>query len=146
MPTDTLLERTSIPTTDVEARTGLYLVNAVAGKATTPGAPLLHLHLMVNAVTGTITGHAEETQVTAPPFVETPITITGGHIRTTGLGRYTKIVVLSGHGTITFKPPMIGTMLVPFHAEFAIDNKWDGIGGWTLGGTHIEDVPIHLVK
>jgi len=146
MPTDALQEMTSIPTTDVEAKTGLYLVNAVAGKVGTPGAPLLHLHLMVNAVTGTVTGHADETQVTAPPLHDIPITITGGHVRHVTLGRYTKLVVLIGHGTVTLKPPAIGTVLVPFHAEFAVDNKWDGIGGWTLGSTHINDVPIHPVK
>ncbi len=146
MPTDTVEEMTSIPSNDVEAKVGLYLVNAVAGNVGMPGAPILHLNLMVNAVTGTITGHAQQTQAVAPPQGQIPIVITGGHIRFTGFGKYAKIVVLTGHGMITLPPPAIGTYLVPFHAEFAIDNQWNGIGGWTLGSTHINEVPIHVVK
>ena len=46
---------------------GLYLVNGQAGNVGTPGAPILHFSLLVNAVTGDVTGHAEQTQAVAPP-------------------------------------------------------------------------------
>ena len=27
-------------------------------------------------------------------------------------------------------------------AIFAVKDNWDGVGGWTLGTHHVEDVPV----
>jgi Domain of unknown function (DUF1842) len=52
-------------TTEV-GKIGLYLVHGHAGSGN-PGAPTLSFSLLVNAVTGDVTGHAQQTQAVAPP-------------------------------------------------------------------------------
>jgi hypothetical protein len=69
-----------------------------------------------------------------------------GHVRYTGLAPYTKIVSLEGSAVISFPPPAIGSYLAPFTAAFSIDNAWDGVGGWTLGSTTVDNVPVHADK
>jgi hypothetical protein len=132
--------------TDAVNPIGVYLVNAVAGNEGMPGAPLLHLSLLVNAATGAITGHAEQTQAVPPPGNKIVISNVTGTLRYTGLGKYTKIVYLEGSAVISFPPPAIGSFLAPFDAHFAIDDAWEGTGGWTLGNTVVNNVPIKPVK
>jgi hypothetical protein len=127
---------------DVLSVIGLYLVKGVAGNVGLPGAPLLHFMLGVNAVTGQATGHAKQTQAVAAPYNDIPITIKAGHVQSTGLGKYTKVVWLAGEGFVSFPPPAIGSYLVPFTAHFAVDDHWNGVGGWSLGAHHIENVPV----
>ena len=121
---------------------GLYLVNGTAGKEGMPGAPILHFSLLVNAVSGRITGHARQTQAVKAPYNDIPITIENGQLHATGFGKYTKVVALSGNGLVSFPPPEIGSYLVPFTAHFAIDDSWNGDGGWTLGSKSVENVPV----
>jgi hypothetical protein len=129
---------TTAPALDV----GLYLVRDIAGNQGMPGAPLLHLSLLVNAVTGEITGQASQTQAVPPPGDKIAISNITGTVRSTGLGKYTKIVYLEGSAVISFPPPAIGSYLAPFNAHFAVDDKWEGVGGWTLGNTVVNNVPI----
>jgi hypothetical protein len=128
-------------TTEV-GKVGLYLVNATAGTGN-PGAPTLHLSLLVNAVTGAVTGQGLQTQAVQPPGNNIPINDITGEVRYTGLGKFTKIVALRGNGYVTLPPPAIGTFLEPFTAHFAIDNAWTGTGGWTMGSEVVKDAPIH---
>jgi len=121
---------------------GLYRVQAMAGNMGMPGAPILTLDILVNAVSGSITGHAVQSQAVAPPGNKVDITITKGQLRATGLGQYTKVVYLEGQAVISFPPPAIGSYLAPFSAHFAVDNSWDGTGGWSLGSTDVNNVPI----
>ena len=121
---------------------GVYLVNGIAGRVGTPGAPVLHFSLLVNAVTGAITGHARQTQAVAPPQGDIPITIKSGHLHRTTTGPAQLLVSLSGDGFVSFPPPAIGSYLEPFSAIFAVKDNWDGVGGWTLGTHHVEDVPM----
>jgi len=121
---------------------GLYLVNGVAGNEGMPGAPLLHFSLLVDAPTGKVTGHAVQTQAVAPPSNEIKINDVTGMVRATGLGKLTKIVALQGTAYIPFPPPAIGESVVPFSAHFAVDEAWNGVGGWSLGSTSVEDVPV----
>lgn len=130
--------------TDTEKHFGLHSVCLIAGKEGTPGGPLLHLSLLVHARTGKITGQGAITQAIAGP--PTPISNITGKLRHTGLGKYTQIVFLEGHSEREFPPPAIGTVLVPFDAHFATDSHWNGIGGWTLGGTSVDDVPVKKVE
>lgn len=130
--------------TEAGATVGLYLVNAIAGHEGTPGAPLLHLSLMVNAVTGAVTGQVVQTQAVAAPNDKIVIRVTG-RVRKTGLGQYTQIVALQGEAVISFPPPAIGSYMVPFDAHFATTDQWKGVGGWTLGHTNVENVQIHSV-
>jgi Domain of unknown function (DUF1842) len=121
---------------------GLYLASGVGGNQGMPGAPLLHFHLVVNAVTGAITGQAVQTQAVAPPGNQIAISNIKGVLHHTGLGPYTMVVSLEGSAIISFPPPAIGEFLAPFNAHFAVDDQWNGIGGWTLGATKITDVPV----
>jgi hypothetical protein len=121
---------------------GLYHVDGVAGREGTPGAPLLHFSLLVNAVTGAITGQAVQTQAVAPPGDKIVVGNVTGTLRYAGLGHLTKLVHLQGSAVISFPPPAIGSYLAPFDAHFAIDNEWNGVGGWTLGNTAVDDVPV----
>jgi hypothetical protein len=121
---------------------GLYLVNGIAGRVGTPGAPILHFSLLVNAVTGAITGHARQTQAVAPPSGDIPIAIKSGQLHRTTTGPAQLLVSLSGDGLVSFPPPAIGSYLAPFSASFALHDNWDGVGGWTLGTEHVENVPV----
>jgi len=132
--------------TELKNKIGLYLVCGIAGNEGVPGAPLLHFSLLVNAATGAITGHATQTQAVAPPNDRIEISNVTGQLRHTGLGPYTQIVSLEGSAVISFPPPAIGSYLVPFRAAFAIDNQWNGRGGWTLGRTEVADVPVKSVE
>jgi hypothetical protein len=130
--------------TDTGNNLGLYLVNAVAGNQGTPGAPLLHLSLLVNSVTGAITGQAMQTQALRPPGDKIVVGNVTGSLRSTGLGSYTQVVYLTGSALVSFPPPAIGSYVAPFTAHFATDRKWNGVGGWTLGATNVDDVPIKV--
>ena len=63
--------------TETSAKLGLFRVVATAGNEGTPGAPILHLEMLVNAVDGTITGQGKQTQAVAAPYDDIPITFTG---------------------------------------------------------------------
>jgi hypothetical protein len=78
--------------TDTGNNIGLYLVNGIAGKENTPGAPLLHFSLLVNAVTGAITGQAVQTQAVPPPGDKIVVSDITGTLRYAGLGPFTKLV------------------------------------------------------
>jgi len=130
--------------TDTGNKLGLYLVNAVAGNQGTAGAPLLHLSLLVNSATGAITGHAMQTQAVQPPGDKIVVGNVTGSLRSTGFGQYTQVVSLTGSAVISFPPPAIGSYLAPFTAHFATDQHWNGVGGWTLGATNVNDVPIKV--
>lgn len=118
----------------------LYRVNAVAGNKGMPGAPLLHLHLLVRASSGAIVGQATQTQATGTS--SHTIDNVKGTVRGMGIPPYTKAVHLEGSGMVCVPPPAIGCYLLPFTAHFAVDDKWNGKGGWTLGSLDVEDVPI----
>lgn len=123
-------------------KVGLYVVNGVAGNQGVPGAPLLHFSLLVNATTGAVTGHAQQTQAVPAPYNQINIGNITGQVHAAGLGKITKLVTLQGSAVISFPPPAIGSYLAPFTAHFAVDNEWDGQGGWTLGTHTVENVPV----
>ncbi len=122
---------------------GLYMVNGSAGNEGVPGAPILNFTLLVNAVTGDVTGHATQVQAVEAPENEIKIGDITGKVQATGFGDYTKVVALKGTGIVTLPPPAIGSYAVPFTAHFAINDKWEGRGGWSLGAEKVEDVPVH---
>ena len=121
---------------------GLYRYCAVAGNAGTPGAPILHLSLLVNAASGKVTGQAVRTQAVAPPGNEIHVSNVEGQMRATGFGEYTKVMALRGTAVVSVPPPAIGTYLLPFEAHFALHSDLDGAGGWTLGNTEVNDVRL----
>jgi hypothetical protein len=124
---------------------GTYLVNGIAGNENVAGAPMLHFSLVVVSGTGKASGHAMITQAIAPPHGEKIINNVTGQIHATGLGPVAKIVALQGTYLEQLPPPAIGTVEVPFMAHFAIDDAWNGRGGFECGPTRVENVPVKTV-
>jgi hypothetical protein len=121
---------------------GTYLVNGIAGNENMAGAPMLHFSLVVVSGTGKAAGHAMITQAVAPPYNEKLVNNVTGQIHATGLGPVTKIVALQGTYMEQLPPPAIGTIEVPFTAHFAIDDSWNGKGGFECGPSRSENVPV----
>ena len=120
--------------------TSLYLVRLEVGNAGTPGAPVLHLDLLVDAVRGTVTGRGMIAQALPMPFGEIDIPHVTGHVHATGLGPYTKVVSLQGDALVPTGDAE-QSYVSKFSAGLSIDDAWTGTGGWTLGKTRVEGVP-----
>jgi Domain of unknown function (DUF1842) len=124
-----------------EPLAGLYPVKGILGNVGVPGAPICHFNLLVYPSGHTVSGIVNITQAIAGP--ESHITVqVHGKIYATGLGKVTQVVSLQGQYGVSFPPPAIGTYLASFEAHMAIDNDWNGKGGFEYGGKHIEDVPV----
>ena len=123
---------------------GLYQVCGTVGNVGTPGAPIMHFNLLVHPSTHSVTGVVHITQAIAPPNGDIVISNVTGRIYSTGLGPITQIVALKGTYTQSFPPPAIGEIVENFSAHLAIDNAWDGKGGFEYGNGahHIENVPV----
>jgi ABC-type Fe3+-hydroxamate transport system substrate-binding protein len=121
---------------------GTYLVNGIAGNENVAGTPMLSFSLVVVSGTGKVSGHAMITQAIAPPNNEKTINNVTGQVHATGLGPVTKVVTLQGTYLDDLPPPAIGTIEVPFTAHFAIDDAWNGRGGFKCGYTQAENVPV----
>jgi len=116
-----------------------YLVAGSAGDEATPNAPILRFALLVNDISGQVAGQAQVTNES----VEYNIGNVAGHIQSAGLGSITKLVALTGEAFYTLRPPAVGTFMLRFQANFAIVNdSWDGVGGWTLGGQAVDNVRV----
>ncbi|MEL1242725.1 DUF1842 domain-containing protein [Flavobacterium sp. DGU11] len=121
---------------------GAYLVNGTMGNVGMPGAPIMHFSLVVVPSTNSVSGTVEITQALAPPMGDIVIRNVSGVIRATGFGNVTKIVALEGQYVQSVPPPAIGSFLADFSAHMAIDNNWNGKGGFSYGGHDVEDVPV----
>lgn len=124
------------------AKIGTYVVNVEVGNVGTPGAPILHLALLVVSGTGKVSGHAMISQAIAPPYGEKQINNVTGEIHATGFGSVTKLVSLRGTYYEPLTPPAIGTLEVPFVATLAVDDAWHGKGGFSCGAVKVENVPV----
>lgn len=124
---------------------GAYLVNGTMGNVNMPGAPILHFSLVVVPGANSVSGSVEITQGSVQGL---PIIIRNvkGTIRATGFGKVTKVVSLEGQYVQSVPPPAIGSYLADFSAHMAIDDNWDGQGGFSYGGHDVEDVPVHKNK
>ena len=133
---------TATAPTSTKTLVGAYLVNGTMGNLGMPGAPIMHVSLIVVPNAHSVTGTVTITQALAPPNGEIIVRNVTGVIRKTGLGKVTQIVALEGEYTVSVPPPAIGTYLAKFSAHMAIDNNWEGRGGFSYGNNHIEDVPV----
>jgi len=121
---------------------GAYLVNGTIGNVGMPGAPIAHFSLVVVPSANSVSGTVEITQALAPPNGHIVIKNVTGVIHATGYGSVTQVVALQGEYLQSFTPPAIGSITEKFTAHLAIDNNWDGKGGFTYGSNHIENVPV----
>ncbi len=125
----------------------LYRVTGAAGNVTTPGAPILSFDLLVNSSTGHVSGHAQITQVVAPPMIDIQVNNVSGRVRTLVFGgQVTLSVVLQGTYLHAAPPPMNYIVLEQFAAQFSLTEQWDGRGSFEYGSTVIDDVPVASVK
>jgi len=120
---------------------GAYLVNGTMGNVGTPGAPIMHFSLVVVPSANTVSGTVEITQAIAHSG-DIIIKNVKGVIRSTGYGNITKVVSLEGQYVQSVPPPAIGSFLANFSAHMAIDDNWDGKGGFTYANHDVEDVPV----
>ncbi|MBI2510441.1 MAG: DUF1842 domain-containing protein [Opitutae bacterium] len=121
---------------------GAYLARGTVGNVGTPGAPIMHYSLVVVPSTGSVSGTVEITQAIAPPQNRVVIPNVHGVIRKTGLGPVTQIVALQGQYVYSVPPPAIGSFLADFSAHLAIDNAWNGRGGFSYFNHNVENVPV----
>lgn len=124
------------------ALVGAYLTKGTIGNVGMPGAPIAHFSLVVVPGANSVSGTVEITQAISGPTSNIVVKNVKGQIRATGFGKITKVVSLEGDYFVSFPPPAIGSYLGKFSAHMAIDNEWNGQGGFTYGSSNIDDVPV----
>lgn len=125
---------------------GAYLVNGTVGNVGLPGAPIMKFSLVVVPSANSVSGTVEITQAVASPNNLIVVKNVTGTIRVTGYGKVTKVVALEGIYYQSLTPPAIGTFQEKFSAHLAIDNNWDGSGGFSYGNQDVENVPVAKSK
>ena len=132
--------------TTATSLTSTYLVTGMARADVVLSSPMLRFTLLVNEASGQVCGHAQitEQELLEIPNSEINIGNITGQIQGTGVGSFTRLVSLQGYADVrTLPPPAIGTFYKLFQAQFAIDDAWDGVGGWNLGSQAVNNVPVH---
>ena len=124
---------------------GAYLANGTIGNVGMPGAPIATFSLVVVPSQHTVTGTVVITQAVNGPDNHIVISVKG-KIYATGFGQFTQVVSLHGQYVQSFPPPAIGSFLADFDAHFAIDNAWNGTGGFTYWKNTVENVPVATAK
>jgi hypothetical protein len=122
---------------------GAYLVNGTCGNVGMAGAPIMHFSLVVVPSANSVSGTVEITQALAPPNGSIVVRNVTGVIRATGFGTTTHVVALEGSYYQSLTPPAIGSILEKFSAHMAIDNSWNGTGGFSYGNNNVENVPVN---
>jgi len=116
---------------------GTYLAKLLVGNDE-PGAPILHLDLLVDAVTGRIVGHGQITQAIAPPNGTIKLNNITGKLREVTLPPENRLVSLKGSYT---DPP--AAIVLGFSATLAVDGEnWTGRASFTYGPHVVTDVPV----
>ena len=124
---------------------GAYLAEGKIGNVGTPGAPIATFSLVVVPSQHTVSGTVVITQAINGPDNHIVIPVKG-KIYSTGFGNFTQVVSLHGQYVQSFPPPAIGSFLADFDAHFAIDNAWNGTGGFSYYKHTIENVPVATAK
>jgi hypothetical protein len=121
--------------------TTVLRLTLTAGNLGTPGAPILHLYLNVDADNGQVGGVVVQTQAITPPgnTIKVPV---HGELSDFGQPAGHRLLVLHGQTVDVLPPPAIGSVLVTFVADFVVNNDWVGTGRWICGATKVTDAPI----
>lgn len=120
---------------------GAYLAQGTIGNIGMPGAPIAHFNLVVIPSQNSVSGTVVITQAIQGSDSNITVNVTG-KIYAAGLGQYTQLVSMSGQYVQTVPPPAIGAFLADFNAHMAIDNSWNGVGGFSYWQHDIENVPV----
>jgi hypothetical protein len=115
---------------------GAYLAKGTIGNVGMPGAPVVDFALVVVPSTHKVSGSVSVRQATENGNYTGHVT---GTIYSTGFGNVTQVVGLQGMIT-----PASGeiTIEIPFEAHMAIDNSWNGTGGFSYLTVHVDNVPV----
>jgi hypothetical protein len=124
---------------------GAYLAKGTIGNVGTPGAPVASFSLVVVPSQHSVSGTVVITQAIQGPDSRIVVEVTG-KIYSTGLGNVTQVVSLKGQYIHSVPPPAIGSFLANFDAHLAIDNAWNGTGGFSYFGNNIENVPVKSAR
>lgn len=124
---------------------GAYLAKGTIGNVGTPGAPIATFSLVVVPSQNSVSGTVVITQAVNGPDSHIVVPVKG-RIYATGFGNFTKVVSLQGEYVQSFPPPAIGAFLAEFDAHLAIDNEWNGTGGFSYWRHSIENVPVKAAK
>lgn len=124
---------------------GAYLVKGTIGNVGTPGAPIATFSLVVVPSQHSVSGTVVITQAINGPDSHIVVQVTG-KIYATGLGQVTKVVSLHGQYVHSVPPPAIGSFLAEFNAHLAVDNAWNGHGGFSYWNHTVENVPVASIN
>nr|WP_199002261.1 DUF1842 domain-containing protein [Flavobacterium sp. ASV13] len=124
---------------------GAYLAKGTIGNVGTPGAPIATFSLVVVPSQNSVSGTVVITQAVNGPDSHIVVPVKG-RIYATGFGNFTKVVSLQGEYVQSFPPPAIGAFLAEFDAHLAIDNAWNGTGGFSYWRHNVENVPVKAAK
>jgi hypothetical protein len=118
-----------------------YFIKGTIGNLTIPGTPVASFSLEVLPLKNSVKGTVVITQ--AVNMLESDIVVqVKGKIHATGFGQFTQVVSLQGQYTQSFSPLEKASFLADFVAHFAIDNAWNGIGGFSSYNYQIENEPV----
>ncbi|WP_163399622.1 DUF1842 domain-containing protein [Flavobacterium fluviatile] len=124
---------------------GAYLAKGTIGNVGTPGAPVASFSLVVVPSQHSVSGTVVITQAIQGPDSHIVVPVTG-KIYATGFGKVIQVVSLKGQYVHSFPPPAIGSLLADFDAHLAVDNEWNGTGGFSYYGHNVENVPVKAVN
>ncbi len=122
-------------TTQTNIMAGAYLAKGTIGNVGMPGAPVVHFSLIVVPSQRNVSGSVHITQAIQDGNYSGNVS---GKIYATGLGEYTKVVGIKG--LVNSDAPV--PTGIEFEAHMAIDESWNGKGGFNYGNVHVEDVPV----
>ncbi|MES2574657.1 MAG: DUF1842 domain-containing protein [Bacteroidota bacterium] len=124
---------------------GAYLAKGTIGNVGTPGAPIATFSLVVVPSQNSVTGTVVITQAVSGPDSHIVVQVKG-KIYAAGLGKFTQVVSLQGQYVHSFPPPAIGAFLADFDAHLAVDNAWNGTGGFSYYQHNVENVPVAAIN
>ena len=112
-----------------------YLVQGTIGNTGLPGAPIVHYSLVVVPSQNAVSGTVEVRQDVQDGHYGGNVT---GKIYATGLGSATQIATVSG----LIYSGVEGADPISFEAHLAVDDDWEGTGGFSYADTHVGNVPV----
>jgi hypothetical protein len=124
---------------------GAYFAQGTIGNVGTPGAPIAKFSLVVVPSQHSVSGTVVITQAIPGPDSHIVVQVTG-KIYGAGIGKVTQLVSLQGEYVHSVPPPKIGSFLAKFDAHLAIDNAWNGVGGFSYFNHVVENVPVAAIK
>ena len=124
---------------------GAYLSKGTIGNVGMSGSPIATFRLVGVPLQNSVTGTVVITQTVNGPD-NTILIQVKGKITTRGIGKFTKVVSLSGQYLQVLSSPEDGSFLADFNAYFAVDDDWNGTGGFSYYQHKLENVPVENVK